>query len=191
MAAVVILAGGKSRRMGRDKLMLTLDGQTLLETAVNRFSDMFDDVYISVADEEKYPDISGRRIVDILPGAGPLSGLHAALRFVPDDGVFLVAADLPYSCPSAALRMIGLCGEKEACVIRLPDYRLEPLFAYYKKSLLRRCEELIESGEFRMSELLNSADTRFIGPGELGELWDEKMLRNINRPEDYDLLISC
>ena len=193
MVSAVILAGGKSRRMGRDKLELSLSGRTLLESAVSRFSEEFEDVYLSVADMEKYPDVKVRRIADILPGAGPLSGLHAALKTLPQapcDGAFLVAADLPYSCPRAAKRIIELCGEKEACIIRLSDGKLEPLFGYYRKTLLPHCEEAIKSGDYRMTELVLGADTRYIAPQELGELWDNKLIININYPEDYDK-ISC
>jgi len=125
--------------------------------------------------------------VDVLPGAGPLSGLHAALKLLPgEEGVFLVAADLPFACPKAAKRIIELCGKKEACVIRLPDGKLEPLFAYYRKTLLPICEEVIESGDYRMSEVIMRTDTLFVAPRELGALWDERLILNINHPEDYE-----
>ena len=172
--------------MGRDKLELVLDGRTLLESALSRFEAEFGDVFISVADPTKYPGVAARRIVDILPGAGPLSGLHAALKNLSCDGVFLVAADLPYACPLAAMRMIELCGEKDACLVRLPNGMLEPLFGYYRKTLLSKCEEAIKSGDYRMSEIVLGADTRFVAPSELGDLWDEKLILNINNPEDYE-----
>ena len=171
--------------MGRDKLELQFGGRTLLESVVSRFEEEFEDVLISVADANKYADVTSRRIVDILPGMGPISGLHAVLKSLPDDGVFLVAADLPYACPLAAKRIIELCGDKEACVVRLPDGKLEPLFAYYRKVLLPRCEEAIKSGDNRMSVIIMEADTRFVEPRELGGLWDEKLMLNINNPEDY------
>ena len=189
MSAVVILAGGKSRRMGRDKLKLSLDGRTLLESAVDRFKEVFEDVYLSVADETKYPEIQLRRIVDILPGAGPLSGLHAALTSLPGDGVFFVAADLPFACPLAAKRLIELCGESDACIIRNPDGRLEPLFGYYRKTILPLCEKAIKSGDYRVFEILLNAKTQFAAPDELGELWDEKLIVNINFPEDFEKLL--
>ena len=188
ISAVIILAGGKSRRMGRDKLALSLDGRTILESAIKRFTKEFEDVWLSVADVAKYPDIALRRIVDILPGAGPLSGLHAALTTLPGDGAFLVAADLPYSSPLAAKRLIELCGNNDACVIRLPDGRLEPLFGYYRKTLLPLCEKAIESGDNRLTEILHNAETLFVDPHELGELWDENLIININFPEDYEKL---
>ena len=186
MVPVVILAGGKSRRMGRDKLALPMGGLTLLESAVARFSALFDDVFLSVADAEKYPEIAAPRIVDILPGAGPLSGLHAALESLECDGVFLVAADLPFAGPDAAGRVFELCGGKEAAVIRLADGKLEPLFGFYRRSLLPRCLSAIDSGDYRMTELLINSDTRFVSPDELGVFWDEKLILNVNRPEDFD-----
>ena len=186
MVAVVILAGGKSRRMGRDKLDLAFGGRTLLESVAERFLGVFEDVFLSVADAGKYPSVQLRRIMDIVQGCGPLSGLHSALVSLPCDGVFLVAADLPYACPVAAKRIIELCGEKEACVIRLPDGKLEPLFGFYRKSLLPRCEAALLSGDYRMSELVLGADTQFVVPADLGVAWDERLIMNINSPEDFD-----
>ena len=186
-SAAVILAGGKSKRMGRDKLELDFGGMSLLESAVNRFTAEFDDVYISIADADKYPDIKAQRIVDIYPGTGPLSGLHAALATIPApiDGVFLVAADLPYASVQAAKHLITLCGDSEVCVIMLSDGRLEPLFAYYSKSLLQRCEDQIKSGDYRMSVLIDNAGVRYVDPQELGTFWEEKLIWNINNPDDY------
>ena len=187
-AVAVILAGGKSRRMGRDKLELDFGGVSMLESAVNRFkAEFYDDVYISVADIEKYSEVKARRVIDIYPGMGPLSGLHAALKMTPAmvDGIFLVAADLPYASAQAAKNLIKLCGDSEICVIRLFDGKLEPLFAYYSKSLLQRCENQIKSGDYRMSVLISNADVRYVAPYELGTYWDEKIIWNINNPDDY------
>jgi len=190
MSTVVVLAGGKSRRMGRDKLELSLDGKTLLESAVSRFKQSFEHVYLSVADADKYPGIDVQRIVDIIPGAGPMSGLHAALTTLPDDGVFLAAADLPYANPIAAKHLIELCGKSDACAIRLPDGKLEPLFGYYRKSVLAHCESLISVGEYRMTVLLTDVSTRFADPCELGDLWDENLIVNVNYPKDFEKLLE-
>jgi len=182
---VVILAGGKSRRMGRDKLSLEIKGQTLLQSVLERFSKEFDSVYLSVADDLKYRDVAVPKIMDIYPGAGPLGGLHTALSNLPGDGVFLVAADLPNATPDAAMRVIELTGKRQAGAIMLLDEKMEPLFAFYSRSLLPECESAINLKDYRMTEILKNADTRFISPDEMGGLWNSKILFNINYPEDY------
>jgi len=192
MIAIVILAGGKSSRMGRDKLALEYKGQTLLASVVSRFENEFNNVYLSVADEDKYPEINLPRVVDGFPGCGPMSGLNAAFTALDSagslEGVFLVAADLPFASPPVARRLIELCGDSEACVIRRDDGKLEPLFGYYRSSLALRCETALKSGNFKMTALLSEATTRFVSTDELGALWDERLVVNLNFPKDYEAL---
>ncbi len=97
----VILAGGKSSRMGRDKLCLDFGGLSLLESAVRRFGAYFDKVVVSVGDLSKYPDIKAEKVEDIYKESGPMSGLHAAMkkygrRCVPDGGGYALC--IPRSC---------------------------------------------------------------------------------------------
>lgn len=190
MSTAVILAGGKSSRMGRDKTQLIYRGQTLLAGAVERFSAAFDRVYLSIGDAEKYPDISAERVVDLYPGCGPMAGLHAALLKTPDEGVFLAAADLPFSSPAAALKMMELCGESASAVIVGESGKFEPAFGYYKKALLPVIEAALESGNYRMMQLFDALPCRRISPAELGELWREDMLDNLNYPEDYTRILE-
>lgn len=191
MLCAVILAGGKSRRMGRDKLMLPYGGKTMLEAAVERFSQAFDRVYISVASQSSYPGISAERVVDIFPNCGPMGGLHAALSVCPGEGVFLAAADLPFSSPEAAKKIIALCGASDAAMLVDGRGRCEPTFAYYKKTLLPAAEKLLEDKNYRMTALFDSGSVRKIQYGELGELWSEKILDNINFPEDYQRILAA
>jgi molybdopterin-guanine dinucleotide biosynthesis protein A len=62
------------------------------------------------------------------------------------------------------------------------------LFGYYSKSLLPLCEKVIESGDYRMTEVIFGATSRFVDPGELGTLWDDNIIMNVNCPEDYEKL---
>lgn len=190
MSTAVILAGGKSSRMGRDKTQLIFGGQTLLSAAVARFSASFDRVYLSTAEEGKYPDIKAERVVDIYPGCGPMAGLHAALLKTPDEGVFLAAADLPFSSPEAALKVIELCGDCASAVIIDNEGRFEPAFGYYKKELLPYIEQFLSQGRRKMLLLFDALPCRRISPEELGGLWREDMLSNLNYPEDYERLLE-
>ncbi len=188
MATAVILAGGMSRRMGRDKTALPFRGKTLLQGAVDRFSRVFDTVLVSVADPARHPELAGRLVTDEFPGCGPLAGLHAALGVCRDEGVFLTAADMPFSDPEAALEMIRLCRDHEVCALLGPRGMPEHLFAYYKTSLRARAEALLRAGEYRMRSLTERSDALFLPPEALGPLWRAELLRNVNSPEDYAAL---
>ncbi len=183
----VILAGGKSRRMGRDKLLLPLSGERLLDRAVRRYGEVFPRVLVSVSGPERYPELGEARVYDRYPGAGPLAGLHAGLLASGDD-VFLTGADMPFSSPEKALRLISLCGDKEACVLTDADGRWEPLFGFYRQSLLDRAEGLLADGQRRMAALLDRASLREVSLSELGEGEDSRLLLNVNNPEDYEKL---
>ena len=192
MTTAVILAGGKSKRMGRDKLSLPQGETTVLASAVQRFSEKFDRVLLSVDTPERYPEIAVGHICDIFPDCGPLGGLHAALTALDDEkgGVFLAAADLPFSDPDAALRLMSFCGEHEICILRDENGRFEPLFGFYGGGLLGRVTELLENGRHAMTDLYDISDTLIASFSDIGADRDRKMLANMNRPEDFYALLG-
>ena len=190
MAHAVLLAGGKSRRMGCDKLSLPQNGTTVLEAAVKRFSERFDKVSVSVDDAARYPEISAAKIEDIYKRCGPLGGLHAALVNETDSGVFLAAADLPFSSPEIALKMIEMCTDYEICITADENGQYEPLFGFYSKSVLPTAQELLKSGIYKMTKLYEKHRTLVISPDSFGEVWDSKSFENMNCPEDFDRLLG-
>ena len=140
---------------------------------------------------DEYPKLKralgDRRVFDRYPGAGPLAGLHAGLLEA-GEAVFLTGADMPFSSPEKALALIALCGEADACVLTDADGRWEPLFGYYRPSVLPKAEELLSSGRRSMGALLASVGLREVSLPELGEGPDSPLLRNLNVPEDYEKL---
>lgn len=190
MSTAVILAGGESRRMMRDKLALPFGASSLLASAVSRFSANFDTVCVSVAEAGKYPEIDACHIADIYKGCGPMGGLHAALKHTGSDGVFLVAADLPFADPRAAIRIMELCASYDVCVMTDNRTRYEPLFGYYKKNMLMHVEDALKTGNYKIAALFDKVKLRIVTKDELGSLWNEKLLLNINYPEDYERLLG-
>ncbi len=188
MTSIVILAGGKSSRMGRDKLLLDIGGETFLGSLARRFSEKYENVFVSLARPEKYPELTLPRIPDVFPGHGPISGLHAALCATGGD-VFLVAADLPLSTPEAADRVISFASDEHMAVVPLDRAgRYEPLFAWYSQRCLAAVEQAVREERYKMTDFLDRLDVRFLRPEELGETWSERLLSNINRPEEYEKL---
>lgn len=176
--------------MKRDKLALRFGEQTLLELTINRFTPYFDTVYISVAEEDKYPQIKAPRLVDVYKGCGPMAGLHAALSRSDDEGVFLVAADLPFADPAAAKRLIELAGTSDVSLTADSRSRFEPLFAYYKKTMLEPVENALKAGNYKIATLIAASRVHVVTREEFGSLWNDKLLLNINYPEDYQMLLE-
>jgi len=185
MSTAVILAGGQSRRMGKDKMTLTYRGKTFPQAALERFSRHFDTVWLSLADAGKYPDLNAPRLADLVPGCGPMSGLHAALRATHDDGVFLVAGDMPFSDPLAALKIIELAAGYDIAAAAGESGRPEPLFAYYAKTVLPHVEAALQRGDFKLASLFPTVRTLLVTPDMLGNYWNERLLLNVNTPEDF------
>ena len=101
MRSAAILAGGRATRFGgRDKSALVVDGRSIVERQVAELSAVVDDIMIvgARADGARAFQASDRvrLIADIVPGCGPLSGLHAALTEMRGDRVLAVACDMPY-----------------------------------------------------------------------------------------------
>ena len=182
----VILAGGQSKRMGTDKMKLDVAGEPLLLRNLRRFQAVFPRVLVSTASADRYPELGDIRVYDRYPGAGPLSGLHAALTAAGED-VFLVGGDMPFADPEKAEKLISLCGDCDACVLTDAAGRREPLFGYYRYSVLEKAEALLEAGQNRMAGLLSELKVREVRLTELGEGAD-RILRNLNKPEDYEKL---
>lgn len=192
ITTAVILAGGKSSRMGRDKLSLPQDGTTVLMSAVQRFSKSFDRVLLSVDSPDRYSEIPAEHICDIYPDCGPLGGLHAALSALDTtcEHIFLTAADLPFSDPDAALRLIKACGSHEIAILRDECGRYEPLFGCYSLALVDRISNLLKSGIRAMTELYKISDTLILSFADLGIPCSSHMLSNMNWPDDYKTLLS-
>jgi len=191
MRQVVLLAGGKSSRMGTDKLMLSQDGESVLQRACERFSAYFDKVYISVNSPERYPQIQAEHIVDEYPGCGPMAGIQAALKHCGGEDIFFAAADLPFSDPETALRIMELCSsDYDICITAGPDGREESLFGYYRACVLKTATELLQSGEYRIRSLFRRHNTLILTPDTAPGLWDSMSFANMNTPEEYRRLLG-
>ena len=185
----VILAGGKSRRMGRDKLSLPQGNTTVLNAAVERFSAVFDRVYISVRDRGRYPDAGAPEIEDIFKDCGPMGGLYSSLETA-GESIFLVAADLPFSDPLLAKSIIASRGDSEICITVDGCGRYEPLFGYYDYSVKVAAKSLLLQGKYKMAELYSICRTKTLQPEELHGMWRETAFQNMNFPEDYEKLFK-
>lgn len=172
---VQIMAGGHSRRMGRDKALLPLGGRTLLEWALAPWKGY--PLQLSVGRNALTAE-GVKTVVDLYSGCGPLGGLHAGLLACETEFLLLRAVDTPFLTSAMADILVSSIGGADACVFTLKGLP-EPLFGLYRKAAcLPIVEEMLQAGERKMGLLLRRVNTVFV-PWE-----DEKPFRNLNTPQE-------
>lgn len=184
-----VVAGGRSRRMGRDKALMAWGRGTLLDHAVARLREACHEVRILCGPDPRYTGYGLPVDVDLVSDAGALGGLLTGLRRLPEQasGLFL-AVDLP-RVPSALLRhMPGLEGDWDA-VVPISAGGPEPLCAVYRRECLPAVERRIAASDFKMTSFWSDVTVRELPASELAPFGDPaEIFRNLNSPEDYEAL---
>ncbi|AHB12915.1 NTP transferase domain-containing protein [Dehalococcoides mccartyi] len=186
----IILAGGKSTRLGSNKVTATLNSQTLLERAVSNLSGYGREILVVTAygqaDEKIKPPPGVRIIQDILPGKGPLAGIYSGLTASKSPFNMVIACDMPFINRPLLEYMKDQITGFEAVVPRLGQ-KPEPLHAIYSKSAGEKALRLIKEGKSAVSDLLACLKTRYIEEDEINGFDPEhRSFFNINRPEDLE-----
>lgn len=182
--AAVILAGGMSRRMGRDKAALPFGEETMLSRLVRIYRPYFDMIAVSVNTAGRFDTAGALEIVDRHPGDGPMAGLEAAFLDTGADVIFLTGTDLPLGDPALAKHLLELRGDHDVCLIRSVKGP-EPLFAVYSSSCLDAVRKSLEEGRRSMSSMLQKVRTLEIPAESLTEFNVQQILTNVNDPEEY------
>jgi molybdenum cofactor guanylyltransferase len=197
--SAAILAGGQSRRMGTDKALLRPrpDGKGVLAIVIKAAGTVSDDVFVVAPRRPAYVDLGCRLVPERALGAGPLSGVEAALRAARHDRCLVLACDLPLLSASLLHRLTTWPCDRDALVPLVPDpfidggFRPQPLVAVYERRCLSRVSALIDSGERRLGALLDRLDVCFIPPGALTEVDpDLRSFLNLNTPADLEQVLT-
>lgn len=181
--SAVILAGGKSSRMGSCKAELPWGGKTLVEHQVNKISALgISDIMVSGYSRP----VTGTRFVpDIYPEKGPLGGIHACLCAAKSAACFVISVDAPLFSPDEMKLLIKahLAGDSP---ITVAEHRgtLEPLIGVYDSSLSDAAEEILQGANTSVKRLLDQ--TGFA----VCEFSDENSVRNCNTPDEYNKLYA-
>lgn len=184
--AVLILAGGQSRRMGLDKATLDLEGQSLLNRAVEFWKKALPGapIYVSAGSPEHFDRLPQgvTPIYDLQPQKGPMGGLQAAFRQIPQELLWVSAVDMPL-LNQEALELLNKkrCHCEDACVFTR-DGHAEPLFGLYRNTCLQEIEAMLSQGDNRMTALLSRLRTTLV------PLKQADWVCNVNTPEDMEAL---
>ena len=174
--------------MGRDKALLTWQGESFLAIALRNVKTVCDSPVI-VGDAGKYSNF-GRVVEDVFPSCGPLGGIHAALQSSPTELNLILSVDLPLMTGEFLRWMVAqaVTGGEVATVPQL-DGRYEPLCAIYRQGILPVVESALRAGDYKVGRVFARVATRTICEAEItGAGFAAGIFRNVNTPKDYEWL---
>ncbi len=191
----VVLAGGRSRRMGQPKESLPIAGNTLLGLAVERLLLTTHPVFVLARDpQQELPPLPVECEIayDDDPGAGPLKALRTALRLQTGhcDAVLVTGCDYPFFDENVIGWLAGQLGDHDA-VVPQAGGRLQPLCAIYRTRLLPRVEALAKDGVDTIRTVAEEPNVRILDEATL-RAFDPalRFLRNVNDPASYEAAVA-
>jgi molybdopterin-guanine dinucleotide biosynthesis protein A len=193
----LILCGGKSTRMGRDKATLPFGPELMLQRVVRLLGEVVDhrNIVIVAAPEQLLPHLPAGLTVarDERHGRGPLEGIAAGLTALcPEvDAAYVTSCDVPLLVPAFVTRMFELLGDHDIAV-PCEEEQFHPLAAVYRPSILPLVQQLLKADRLRPRFLFDEARTRSVTIEELRPVDpDLQTLVNLNHPEDYQAALHA
>jgi len=186
MYSVILLAGGRSRRMGRDKAFLEWHGRPLIAALVKRLREVSDDVMVVAPHPERFHGLAARLLPDPSPPVGPLGGLWAGLLSARHEWAFALACDMPLVDSAVIDWLFERRHGADAVVPVDVAGRPEPLHAFYRVSCLNPIAAALACGQRAVVAFYPAIRVRYIPPAEWQAVDPEgRSWRNINTPEDW------
>ena len=185
----IILAGGKSSRLGQNKALQTIEGKSLLQWVIDRLAILSTEIIVAAAGGEPMPCTSAvtiKTVCDVYPGKGPLGGIYSGLRTSTSPRAIVVGCDTPFLSVGLLDYMSRISSTFDVIVPRIED-KVEPLCAVYSRSCLAPIQGLLEQNELRINTLFAMVEVIYVGEDEINR-FDPQHLSffNINSRADLD-----
>ncbi|MGG3504302.1 molybdenum cofactor guanylyltransferase [Paenibacillus lautus] len=187
----IVLAGGASRRMGRNKALLPMEGMSLIERTVQVLDKVSGRVILSTNVPAAYQFLELECIPDLYVGQGPMAGLHAALKSSQSTWNMVAACDMPYIHERFLRGLLDLANKQYAAdaVIPVVEGRMHPLLAAYRKETVEGLEHRLIKGQLRMVEWVQELNAVFVHEEQLEAMTGldpRRILFNMNTPGEYE-----
>jgi len=181
----VILAGGKSQRMGVDKALLTLDGEALLVRIARTMRSLFEQVYI-ISANNRYRFLHLPMFDDFFRGCGPLAGIHSGLLHSKTTASFIVACDTPFVSRDLIEYIVEFESQAD---VKVPATNgvLHPLCGLYFRRCLPALEQSLKARKLRVQDFLTRVHTVVIPIGPELPFYREDLFLNVNEQREYHL----
>ena len=185
----IVLCGGKSTRMGASKALLPFGPETMLQRVVRLLGTVAAPMVVVAAADQELPALPAGVIVtrDEREGRGPLEGLRAGLKALPDGvaAAYVTSCDVPLLVPGFVTRMFELAEGHDIAVMEIDGFP-HPLSAVYQSAVLPQVEDLLAHDRLRPVFLFDAVRTRKVQPAEMTAVDPDLLtLRNLNTREDY------
>jgi molybdenum cofactor guanylyltransferase len=188
-ANCIILAGGKSVRLGRNKLLEKVGDRNLLERVITRLDCLKCNIIVAVAQDSTLPDLTGysriQVIKDIIPGKGSLGGLYSGLTVSDKQYNLVTACDMPFLNLDLFKYMLDLSENNDAVVPMTKEFA-EPLHSVYSRSCIPAIRYLIDQNRLSILELFPMIKVRFVNTCDVDN-FDPKHLSFFNINTESDL----
>jgi molybdopterin-guanine dinucleotide biosynthesis protein A len=175
-----VLAGGRSTRMGRDKSLLILNGETLIQRALRTLAEVCAEV--AIAGGAPHLAQFGRLIPDPIPDSGPLTGIVAALEQSTCEWNLFLAVDVPFVPREAWQQILAIATQTEAiAVMSRARGEVQPLCAAYHRSAAPALRSQLESGNLKVTRAAEAA-----GSIAYADFENVAWFRNFNTPSEFE-----
>ena len=185
----IVLGGGESRRMGRDKRRLQWEGEPFLDRVSRVMDTLFEEVLVVTAQEDyDCSHLPVRLVTDKIPQKGSLGGLYTGLLEAKNSLVFVVACDMPFLQRECISRFCLFSGTADVLVVKLSS-GIQPLHARYSKRCAPIIEQMIQKEDLKIQNLVTHSDLAVEIMGE--SLFDDidpyrRSFMNVNTPADLE-----
>jgi molybdopterin-guanine dinucleotide biosynthesis protein A len=186
--SAVILAGGKSSRMGFDKQFLRIRNRSLLRFHGRALSELFDQIVVVTNSPQLYLETSFTLVSDEIRDKGPLAGLHVGLKAARSHYVYLLACDMPYLNLDYIRFMQRRLNtvDVETCVTQQGEW-LEPFNGFYSRDLVPIIEEYLARGKQSLFHFIRSRNTLYVSERQArGFSPDWSMFLNLNTRQEFE-----
>ena len=181
----IILAGGKSRRMGAEKGLLRLGSKYMIELAIDALEPLCDQIIIS-ENTDAYDFLGYKVVPDYIPNSGPMGGIYSGLRESENDLNIVLSCDMPFINTDLLRTLIE---QFEGNLVAVPWHggrKYEPMCAVYSKELLPVLEKFIKEDNYRIADVFDVVSTAKVEMNDQTYGFNEKTFENVNSEKELD-----
>jgi molybdenum cofactor guanylyltransferase len=182
----IILAGGRSSRMGCNKAVLPYCGKPLIQYPIELASKFSGDILIS-ANNSDLDYLGFQTVKDLLPVQAPLAGIHAGLNSSLTDWNLVLSCDMPNINKELISRLLASLNEDHLLVLPGHGGFVEPLCGFYHKKMISRIESNFNAGKISLLDLALTAPYRYMELDDLSPGDIDFLFKNVNERKD----LSC